>query len=60
MSYEKLNEKMLEMKDEIIASIQESMRIPSALGEAKPDAPYGDGPKAALDHMLALGKEMGF
>lgn len=60
MSYEKLNEKMLEMKDEIIASIQESMRIPSERGEAKPDAPYGDGPKAALDHMLALGKEMGF
>lgn len=60
MSYEVLNEKMLEMKDEIIASIQESMKIESVRGEAKPDAPYGEGPKAALDHMLALGKEMGF
>lgn len=60
MNYEKLNEKMLDMKDDIIASVQQSMRIESVRGEAKPDAPYGEGPKAALDDMLALGEKLGF
>ena len=36
------------MKDEILAGIQQNMRIESVRGEAQPDAPYGPGPKAAL------------
>ena len=60
MSYEALNQKILEMQDEMIASIQQNMRIESVKGEAKPNAPYGDGPKAALDDLLALGEKMGF
>ena len=60
MSREALNQKMLEMKDEIIASIQESMRIPSVKGTPAPDAPYGIECKKALDHILALGESMGF
>lgn len=48
------------MKDEIIKAIQESVAINSIKGEPEPDAPYGKGPKAALDHALALGEKLGF
>ena len=56
MKYEALNEKILAMQEEIITAVQESIRIDSIKGEAEPDAPYGKGPKAALDHALELGK----
>ena len=60
MSYEALTNKMLEMQDEIIASIQQNMRIDSIKGEPLPDAPYGAGPKAALADLLTLGEKLGF
>ena len=60
MKYEMLNHKIMEMKDEILAAIQQNMRIDSVKGEAKPDAPYGEGPKAALMDALALGEKLGF
>ena len=60
MKYDVLNQKILEMQDEIIAAIQQNMRIDSVKGEAKPDAPYGEGPKAALMDALALGEKLGF
>lgn len=58
--YSRLNEKMNEMQEEIIQAIRESVAIDSIRGEAEPDAPYGKGPKAALDHALALGEKLGF
>ena len=48
------------MKDEILAGIQQNMRIESVRGEAQPDAPYGPGPKAALEDALELGRKLGF
>lgn len=60
MSYEALNAKIKEMQDEIIASIQQNMRIDSVKSDPEPDAPYGAGPRAALDDLLALGEKMGF
>ena len=60
MSYETLNAKVLELKDDMIASIQQNMRIESVRGELAPGAPYGEGPKAALDDVLALGEKLGF
>ena len=60
MSYEALNDKILELKDEMISAIQESMKIKSEKGEAEPEAPYGPGPKAALVNALELGKKLGF
>ena len=60
MSYETLNAKVLELKDDMIASIQQNMRIESVRGESAPGAPYGEGPKAALDDVLALGAKLGF
>lgn len=60
MGYEKLNQKMLELKDEIFQSIKESVAIESVRSEAEENAPYGRGPKEALDHLLALGEKLGF
>ncbi|MBE5955002.1 MAG: dipeptidase PepV [Lachnospiraceae bacterium] len=49
-----------ERQDEIIKGIQESVHIDSVRGEALPDAPFGEGPKKALEHALALAEAMGF
>lgn len=57
---EALNQRLLEMQDEIMKSIQESIQIPSVKSEATADAPYGEGCKAALDHALELAKSLGF
>ncbi len=60
MSYETLDGKILEMKDEIIKSIQENIQIDSVKSDPLPGAPYGAGCKEALLHALALGEAMGF
>lgn len=60
MKYEKLNEKIMELKDEMFDSIRESVAICSVKGDPEPDAPYGREVKEALDHALALGEKMGF
>lgn len=60
MSYERLNEKILEMKDEIISSVQDAVKINSIKSEPETDAPYGRGAKQALDFTLALGERLGF
>ena len=43
MRNEKLDERMLELKEEIFASIRESVAIESVKGEATENAPYGKG-----------------
>ena len=60
MNHEALNNKIMEMKEDIITSIQQNMRIESVRGEAGPDAPYGEGPRAALTDVLSLGEKLGF
>ena len=60
MSRDLLNKKILEMQDEMIKSIQESIQINSVLAPAEENAPYGVGCKDALMHILELGKSMGF
>lgn len=60
MKYENINQKIEEMREEILAAIKESVAIESVKGEAKENAPYGEGPKKALDHALALGEKLGF
>lgn len=47
-------------QEEIIKGIQASVQIDSVRGEAMPDAPFGEGPKKALEHALALAESMGF
>lgn len=49
-------------KDEFIKNLRELIAIPSLRNnaEACPGAPFGKGPKDALDYMLALGEKEGF
>lgn len=47
-------------QDEIIKGIQGCIQIDSVKGEATEDAPYGEGPKKALEYALELGKSLGF
>lgn len=60
MGYEKINQKILEMQDEIIKSIQDNVRIDSVKTAPEEGAPYGKGCKAALENALKLGESMGF
>lgn len=59
MSYEKLNAKILEMQDEIIAAIQQNIRIDSIKSTPEEGAPYGRGAREALDDAIALGERLG-
>lgn len=51
---------IIKRTDEMIKGIQENVRIDSVKGEAKPGAPFGEGPKKALEHALELAASMGF
>ncbi|WP_282709604.1 Sapep family Mn(2+)-dependent dipeptidase [Ligilactobacillus sp. Marseille-Q7487] len=61
---EKIENEILSKVDEIsqqmIASIQDIVKIKSVREESLPDAPFGKGPKQALDAVLALANELGF
>jgi succinyl-diaminopimelate desuccinylase len=55
-----LSEKIDAMKDELVAAIQEAVRIKSVGGEPSEGAPYGEGPRKCLDWTLAFAEQMGF
>ena len=46
--------------DDMVATLQEVIRIPSKKGDAMPGMPFGEGPCRALEYMLAKGRELGF
>ena len=48
--------------DSIVADIERVVKIESVeeLDKAKPGAPFGPGPRAALDEALSIAKDMGF
>ena len=48
------------LEPEMLAGIQQNMRICSEKGEASADAPFGLGPKAALLDALAQAEKLGF
>ena len=58
--YEEINRRVMEMQGEILESIRESIAIRSVKGAPAPGAPYGEGPKQALEHALKLGEKLGF
>ena len=58
--YEEINRRILEMKEEILEAIRESIAIRSVKSDPLPGAPYGEGPKRALEHALELGEKLGF
>jgi len=55
-----LDEKILEMKDEIVASVQAALRIKSVGEDEKNGMPFGEGIQKALDHCLKLSETLGF
>lgn len=55
-----LSHKIDTLKDELIAALQESVRIPSVGGDPEEGAPFGPGPRKSLDWTLAFAEKMGF
>ena len=59
LSYE-FNKKADEYKEELIKSIGRLVRINSVEGEKLDNAPFGSGPKEALEEALRISRELGF
>lgn len=55
-----LNEKIDGMREELISSTQEIVKIKSVEGEAEGDMPFGEGPYNALKYALDLSGKLGF
>lgn len=55
-----LKNAVLKYKEQLIESLQQSLRIPSVEGPALPDAPYGADVRHCLDHMLLTAENLGF
>ena len=55
-----LTEQVLAMEDQLLACLQENLRIPSVQGEATEDAPYGVAVQKSLEHVLAAAQALGF
>ncbi|MGD9567610.1 MAG: dipeptidase PepV [Sedimentibacter sp.] len=55
-----LEEKILNMKDEIIKSIQGCVKIKSVEEEPKGNMPFGEGVHKALEYCLQLSENLGF
>lgn len=51
---------VLKCKDDLIKSLQESIKIKSVEEEAKPGMPFGEGPAKALNHFLGIAEKLGF
>lgn len=49
-----------ESKDEFLTYFKDLIRIPSVNGHRTYQAPFGIGPKRALEYMLSLSQELGF
>lgn len=55
-----LNKRIDEMKNDLINSTQEVLRIKSVEDDAKPGMPYGEGVSKCLDHALKICSDLGF
>lgn len=55
-----INQRIDEMKDNLIKATQEITRIKSVQGEPTKEYPFGEGPAKALKYALELSKKLGF
>lgn len=55
-----INKIIEELKDDLIDSTAELVKIKSIEGEAKEDKPYGEGVASALEKALEISKKLGF
>jgi len=56
----KINSRIDELRDELISSTQELVRIKSVEGEARENMPFGEGVAQALDKALEISRRLGF
>lgn len=56
----KINERVEELREEVIKSVQDLIRIKSVEEESKEGMPFGEGPAKALNAALDLSKSLGF
>ena len=54
-----LRELVQQMEPQLLACLQENLRIPSVQGAAEPGAPYGAAVRQSLDHVLAAAQKLG-
>lgn len=57
---ELINKKVDELKDELIRSTQEIVRVKSVLGPQEPGKPFGEGPAKAIETALKISERLGF
>ena len=55
-----LKEAVERYQEQLLKSLQESIRIPSVEGEHTAEFPYGEAVQKSLEHALATAKELGF
>ena len=55
-----LKECVKKLEPDLLASLQENLKIPSVQGEPEPGAPYGAHVRESLDHVLATAEKLGF
>ena len=55
-----LNQRVLAMQEELLACLQENLRIPSVEGAPAEGAPYGIACRESLDHVLKTAAALGF
>ena len=55
-----LNERVLAMQDDLLACLQENLRIPSVEDTPAEGAPYGIACRESLDHVLKVAAQLGF
>ena len=55
-----LNQRVLAMEQDLLACLQENLRIPSVQGNPQPGAPYGADVRRSLDHVLSAAENLGF
>lgn len=55
-----LDDRILELKEDIVQSLQESIRIRSVQADANEGMPFGEGVHRALEHCLTLSQSLGF
>lgn len=56
----RIDKKIEEYTDQLIADTISLVNINSEQGEPMPDAPFGEGPRKVLDKVLEMGKKEGF
>lgn len=60
MIQKELTQKILSMEEEVLRGIGGAVKIDSVMGPAGEGAPFGPGPRKALDYALRLAESMGF